>query len=433
MSMIYRRTLILILLQIVGWCAAVRAQSDEEATCVYFRRGYSSLELAYRDNRQKMDSFVELLQEVQGDSSRRYYVLLSVAGHASPDGSQSANERLSGKRVDNVLAYIRQFVVLPDSLIRIEAEGVDWTGLTELVSRDADVPGRERVLDILHHTPIWIFDERGRIVDGRKKQLMDLMGGASYRYLLAHHFPELRNTTLQLCYDEESGAQPVMQSGVEPQRSVVASLRFAEPLPERDDASLREWSRTNASLLRAARTGVADEEPLHRLAIKTNLLYDAVLMPSLEVEYRIDDRWSVAVEGDVAWWKRDSKHKYYQIATILPEGRYWFCTKKPWHGHYVGLFGGGSWYDLENGGRGYKGEFWTAGISYGYMFPISRSFSFEAGIGIGFLRTWYEEYLPIDGHYVYQQSSRTNWFGPVKVKFALVYRLWDSRKKGGLQ
>lgn len=181
----------------------------------------------------------------------------------------------------------------------------------------------------------------------------------------------------------------------------------------------------------AAGETAAESEPLHRLAIKTNLLYDAILMPSLEVEYRIDDRWSVAVEGDVAWWKRDSRHKYYQIATILPEGRYWFRTKKPWHGHYVGLFAGGSWYDLENGGRGYKGEFWTVGISYGYMFPIGRRWSLEAGLGVGFLRTRYEEYLPIEGHYVYQQTSRTNWLGPVKLKFALVYRLWDINRKGG--
>lgn len=171
--------------------------------------------------------------------------------------------------------------------------------------------------------------------------------------------------------------------------------------------------------------------PNQRLAIKTNLLYDAVLMPALEIEYRINNRWSAAVEGSVAWWKNDGAHKYYQIATIIPEGRYWFRTKEPWHGHYVGLFVGGSWYDLENGSRGYKGEFVTTGISYGYMFPIGRSLSLEAGIGMGFLHTKYEEYLPIDGHYVYQQTSRTNWFGPVKLKFALVWRIWKQKNRGG--
>ena len=70
------------------------------------------------------------------------------------------------------------------------------------------------------------------------------------------------------------------------------------------------------------------------------------------------------------------------------------------------------------------------GITYGYMFPVGRSLSLEAGLGVGFLRTSYEEYLPIDGHYVYQQTSRTNWFGPVRLKFALVWRLWNQNKAG---
>ncbi len=152
------------------------------------------------------------------------------------------------------------------------------------------------------------------------------------------------------------------------------------------------------------------------------------------MEYRIDDRWSVNLEGDVAWWKNDGRHRYYQLATVSPEGRYWFGTRKPWHGHYVGVFGGFSWYDLENGARGYRGEAETVGLSYGYMFPVGRSLSFEAGIGIGYMHSEYEEYLPIDGHYVYQQTSRMNYFGPLKLKFALVWRLWNTDgKKGGVR
>ena len=167
-------------------------------------------------------------------------------------------------------------------------------------------------------------------------------------------------------------------------------------------------------------------------SIKTNLVYDAVLMPSLEVAYRFNDRWSAGVEGNMAWWHNNGKHKYYQLATIVPEARYWFKPQGDRRGHYVGLFAGGGWYDLENGGRGYKGEGVMAGLSYGYMFPVGRYFAFEAGIGIGFMHTWYDEYLPIDGHYVYQQSSRLNYFGPLKLKFAWVWNIgkW-MEKKGG--
>lgn len=117
--------------------------------------------------------------------------------------------------------------------------------------------------------------------------------------------------------------------------------------------------------------------------IKSNLLYDVLLMPSLEVEYRFNERWSAAIEGNMAWWRNGGKHKCYQLATIVPEVRWWFLPQDARKGHYVGLFGGAGWYDLENGGRGYRGEGGLIGLSYGYLFPVGRYFAFEAGIGLG--------------------------------------------------
>ena len=155
-------------------------------------------------------------------------------------------------------------------------------------------------------------------------------------------------------------------------------------------------------------------------------------MPSIELEYRFNKHWSVNLEGTMAWWHKDTKHKYYQLAQISPEVRYWFKSEGTRKGHYFGLFIGGGWYDLENGNRGYKGEGEYAGISYGYMFPIGKYFALEAGIGAGFLHANSEDYLPIDEHYVYQQSIRTNYFGPLKLKLAFVWNIgcWMERKGG---
>lgn len=170
----------------------------------------------------------------------------------------------------------------------------------------------------------------------------------------------------------------------------------------------------------------------NRLYLKTNMIYDCAIMPSLEIEYRIDKKWSLSVEGNMAWWHNNNKHKYYQIATILPEIRYWIHRKNNLHGHYTGLFGGGGWYDLENGKTGYRGEGGMIGISYGYMFPVGKNFAFEAGIGAGLMTTKYDLYIPIDKHYVYQQTNRFNYFGPLKIKFALVWNInLTTGKKGG--
>ena len=185
------------------------------------------------------------------------------------------------------------------------------------------------------------------------------------------------------------------------------------------------WAQT-ASINKTGSSSVATP-----WSVKSNLMYDALLMPSLEVEYRFSEQWSVAVEGNMAWWYNDGKHRYYQLATIIPEARWWFRPQGNRKGHYLGLFGGGGWYDLENGEKGYRGEGGMVGISYGYQFPIGRHFAFEAGIGVGFMTTKYDEYLPLDGHYVYQQTNRTNYFGPLKLKFAFVWNIGRGAEKGG--
>ncbi len=394
------------------------------------------MEPELRGNRETLEGLVVRLEAFRDDTAG-CVSQLSLRGNASPDGMAAANVRLTRKRVEAVLSYLRQWVEIPDGLVEVQANGFDWEGLQLRVEDDPECPARQEVLEVLSDTPEWMYDAQGRIVDGRRKRLMDLRGGVPYGYLAEKVFPDLRNVSIIL-YGQGDQLQAQKEapdpSDGRSQATVVGGVSDTQTVAEPMGEAVPEQTSSGKDPEGVRKEEIAGDTlvqpPWHRLAIKTNLLYDAILMPSLEVEYRIDDRWSVAVEGSVAWWKRDRRHKYYQIATILPEGRYWFGTKKPWHGHYVGVFAGGSWYDLENGERGYKGEFFTTGVSYGYMFPIGRSLSIEAGLGVGFLYTTYEEYLPIDGHYVYQQTSRTNWFGPVKVKLALVWRLWDGKKGG---
>lgn len=167
------------------------------------------------------------------------------------------------------------------------------------------------------------------------------------------------------------------------------------------------------------------------IAFKTNLLYDAALSPSIEAEYRFAPHWSVNAEYSVAWWNNKPKHQYYQLMQFSPEVRFWLNPDKMWKGHYFGAFVGAGYYDLENGADGYKGEFMMTGLSYGYMFPIGKKLSLEAGLGLGWLYTKYEEYIPFEDHYVYMQTVTTSYLGPVKAKLALVWHLGAKERKGG--
>lgn len=409
-------------------------ESVVDSARIYYRLGYRYVDTSLRDNGEVLKNLCAKIEKALQEDLLEKVVIYS---YTSPDGTHKANLTLAARRMDSLESWLLRNTPLPATMLETNSGGIAWDLLRDAVSK-SEMQYKKEVLQILDNTPVWVFDSNGKVIGSRKKELMDLKGGIPYRYMYEHIFPDLRSSIAIMLYIRTSGPQ------TEEEREPAASEKTSPAAPEKDmvttvpEESVPPATEESETVAPDEKTTAAVPEqeryePLHKLALKTNIIYDLALMPSLEVEYMINERWSVNAEGEVAWWKNNGKHKYYQIATLSPEVRYWFKTKKRWHGHYVGLFGGGSWYDLENGKRGYKGEFWKAGLSYGYMFPIGRSLSFEAGLGLGFLRTWYEEYLPIDGHYVYQQSSRTNWIGPVKLKFTLVWRLWDENrsKRGG--
>lgn len=428
-----RRLLLLV------FCLLVAPLLHAEETAVdsvriYYRHGYRYVDTSLRSNGSVLKNLCAKIEKSLQEETLEKVVIYA---YTSPDGTNKANTALAARRADSLESWLLRNTPLPATMLETNSGGIAWGLLRDAVSK-SEMQYKKEVLQILDNTPVWVFDSNGKVIGSRKKELMDLKGGVPYRYMYEHLFPDLRSSIAIMLYVRTSGPQ------TEEEREPAASEKTSPAAPEKDmvttvpEESVPPATEKSEAVAPDEKTTAAVPEqeryePLHKLALKTNIIYDLALMPSLEVEYMINERWSVNAEGEVAWWKNNGKHKYYQIATLSPEVRYWFKTKKRWHGHYVGLFGGGSWYDLENGRRGYKGEFWKAGLSYGYMFPIGRSLSFEAGLGLGFLRTWYEEYLPIDGHYVYQQSSRTNWIGPVKLKFTLVWRLWDENrsKRGG--
>ena len=122
--------------------AHVQARSAADPVRIYFRHGYSVLDLSLRDNRRTLDDLVGRLKAYASDTTRKL-IVFSVEGNASPDGMNEANLRLSRRRTESVLVYIRSRVSFPDSLIVTTAEGVDWDGLAASVESDPSVSDRD--------------------------------------------------------------------------------------------------------------------------------------------------------------------------------------------------------------------------------------------------------------------------------------------------
>ena len=176
------------------------------------------------------------------------------------------------------------------------------------------------------------------------------------------------------------------------------------------------------------------------LALKTNLLFDAALMPNVEIEVPVGKRWSVNGEYAFPWWQFDRGKYCMQVLMGGLEGRYWLGSRKSREdrevltGHFLGLYAGGGKYDLQWGEKGYQGEFFiAAGVSYGWATRIARHLHLEFNIGIGLLRTDYRHYHARDNYQtlLWQENGKYTWFGPTKAKISLVWLLNRRVKNGG--
>lgn len=186
-------------------------------------------------------------------------------------------------------------------------------------------------------------------------------------------------------------------------------------------------------LLLASATGKAQN-----LALKTNLLYDAVLIPNVGVEVSLGKQWTASADWFYTWFSSDSRHRYWQgYGGYLTVRRYFanHSTLNTPHstfptGHHLGAYVLGMTYDVEWGGRGYQADHFGfgAGVEYGYALPIGSRLLLDFSIGIGFQDGEYKEYEPVGDRYVWQATRQRHWFGPTKAEVTLK---WVLGKKGG--
>lgn len=185
------------------------------------------------------------------------------------------------------------------------------------------------------------------------------------------------------------------------------------------------------------------------MAVKSNLLYDAALVPNIGAEFYLGRGWTIGASWMHAWWKNDRAHNYWRIYGGELDVRKYLgkrAKQKAFEGHHLGLYLQALTYDVELGGKGYMGgkpggklldkPSYGVGIEYGYSLPVARRLNLDFGIGVGYLTGEYRKYNPVDTHYVWEQTKQRHWFGPTKAEVSLVWLIGRgnyNEKKGGKQ
>lgn len=169
-----------------------------------------------------------------------------------------------------------------------------------------------------------------------------------------------------------------------------------------------------------------------KVALKTNLLYDATTTMNLGLEFALSQKWTLDISGNYNPWTFDNNQKWKHWA-VQPEFRLWTCDK--FNGHFFGFHLHGGQYNVGNVNADFKflnndfrvlkdhrieGWFAGAGISYGYAWALGKHWNLEAEIGLGYAYTKYDQYkCATCGDFV--RSRVHNYVGPTKIALSLVY------------
>lgn len=169
------------------------------------------------------------------------------------------------------------------------------------------------------------------------------------------------------------------------------------------------------------------------VAIKTNLVDDALLDANIGVEVQVAPKWSIDVPASFNFWTLSHDRRWKHWA-VQPGVRYWFCEAMG--GHFLGAHLMGGQYNI--GGLDmdyrflgidfrtlkdarYQGWFVGAGISYGYTWILHKHWNIEAEIGVGWAYTRSDKFPCTHCGSKLQSGKVHNYVGPTKAAINIVY------------
>ena len=353
---------------------------------------------------------------------RRYFAnspridSIVIYSYASPEGPYGLNRRLAKERGERARRYLMEMTSareFPDSLIIINPTAENWDGLLDMVNSDYPYFDKQDVIRLL---------TREDISEDKKKELLkELNGGRPWRFIKANILPNLRYATwvaewvyVPYILDNLPAMEPV-------QPKVFAEVQTTLPIAFRD-YPVQQPQEGRKTIL----------------ALKTNLLYDALSLTNFSVELPFcKDRMSVLYYHQFPWWTWGQADNEYctRFLSIGGEARWWFKTKDRLNGHFLGAYAESGKYDFEyQRSICYQGEFYSAGLSYGYAMPIGRHLNLEFSVSAGYASIAYRGYTPSEDYEILwrdpEKVGRLHYFGPTKAQVSLVIPI-RVKTKGG--
>lgn len=375
---------------------------------VAFPVSRTHLDPEFRNNRQELDRLRSTIDSVAADPNIEI-LSIQIKGYASPEGSYELNDHLARERTNSLARYITENTKVIPTLFHTSSEPEDWQGLRTFVDTTSLLSHRHKLLELID----------SKLYPDEKLSQISSRYPNDYKVLSEKAFPLLRHTDYQIDYQLRE-----ITLEQDPQVPVVLDTLWQLAIDQPTDT------------LECMQRRIKSYKPL--LAVKTNLLYDLLLAPNIEVEvpFGRNRRWSLMAEYTNPWWRIEKLQHAYEIQEAGVELRRWLTPRcddsRPWLcGVFAGVYLASAKYDLEYDGVGDQGEIWSTGVTCGYSMPIGRRWNLEFSLSAGFLsgnrRHYHAEFDST--HLIYRETKNLRYVGPTKVKVSLVWIIPDFFKK----
>ena len=388
---------------------------------IYYPLNKVNLHENYMDNPTELANIKRILTETPRIDS------ITIYSYASPEGPYNWNKWLARERGKTakryILANIPKMKNFPDSLIKLDPTAENWAGMREEIVKLYDRYDKEQVLEII--------DRPGITDEQRKNLLKEQSWGWSWKFILSRIMPQLRHATWITVW-----APTEKKKTIEPIPPISAPFEWKIDTPK---IELPHFELP---------TLLPEERDVRTiLALKTNLLYDAITWFNFAIEVPLSSKFSALYYHQFPWWRwGESKNEFCnRFLSIGGEARWWFkpayrpATEKfKKRDRFVGQFFGiycesGKWDFERKRDICYQGEHWSAGISYGYSMPISRSLNLEFSLSCGYASIAYRGYTPSPDYSIlwrdYSKIGRWHYFGPTKAQVTLEIPILIKTKK----
>ena len=424
--------------------------TDSVTVNVRFKQNVSILEQGFGSNRTALRTFLKEYNRLSNDPNCSVVSVELISG-ASPEGAADHNQDLSEKRASALRQYLENYCDEVSSELLVERPlGSDWAGLADRIEK-TEFSWKEEAASIIRETPLWISDG-SRIVDGKKKRIMEFRGGEPWKWMEENIFPDLRASAFKIIYRHDAsydpdkacvGYQSVQQSArdtlviekIHKQVDTVYVIGAVATAAEEKRTVSRNRRSSNGDGIKQKYNKQEDRRLV--MALRTNTL--AIPLANFGLEFPLGERWSVGADYYYPWIWRDSVHKLCnEMLAWDAELRYWFPGKraasgKRLLGSSIGIYGAGGYYDFERDWSGLQGEFYTAGLDYTYALALGRGgvhLEFELGVGYLFSPTRkYNVYMEGGKLFKSENFQRNfSFIGPTKAGVSLAIPIYGKKK-----